>query len=204
MRVGVISIALWEALPALLDAARMANIRVLLEQKTTNEQLAALVNGDLDLGFVAPPFEAPARLKVIALANEPAVVAAPSKLAPKANRAVPLELIAEQLVLFPRAEGPMLYDAILAMFRTRGLIPKVVQESPRMLTTLALVAAGCGASLVPAALARSVSIKGVQFCRLQPSHDLPAWPIALAHMPLTAGSDAAKLLARWRPKAGRV
>jgi DNA-binding transcriptional LysR family regulator len=184
-----------------LEVARAANIPVVLEQKTTNEQLAALVSGDLDLGFVAPPFDAPARLKVIALANEPAVVALPAKLVPSRGRAVPLDLIADRLVLFPRAEGPILYDAILAMFHTRGLNPTIVQESPRMFTTLALVAAGCGASLVPAALARGVSITGVAFRPLEPSPELPTWPVALAHMPLSAGSDAAKLLARWRPKA---
>jgi hypothetical protein len=49
-----------------------------------------------------------------------------------------------------------------------------------------------------------VSIKGIAFCRLEGSLDMPTWPVALAHMPLSAGSDAAKLLARWRPKAVRV
>ncbi len=204
LRVGVISVALWEALPDLLNAAQKANIPILLEQKTTNEQLAALASGYLDFGFVAPPFEAPARLKVIELGNEPAMVAVPARLVNKSMRAIPLDLIAERLVLFPRVEGPALYDAILAMFRARGMKPKVVQESPRMLTTLALVAAGRGASLVPAALARSLSIKGVEFCRVDSSRDIPTWPVALAHMPLSAGSDAAKLLARWRSKASRV
>jgi DNA-binding transcriptional LysR family regulator len=198
LRIGVISVALWQALPALLDIARQVKIAVQLEQKTTNEQLAALANGDLDLGFVAPPFEAPPRLRVIGLANEPVVVAAPSKLVPKGRRAISLRLIAEQLILFPRHEGPALYDAILAMFRTHGMNPNIVQESPRMLTTLALVAAGYGASLVPAGVARSLSIKGVEFRRLEPSYDPPSWPLALAHMPFSAGSDAAKLVARWR------
>jgi DNA-binding transcriptional LysR family regulator len=201
VRIGVISLALWEALPALLDVARKTNIPVHLEQRTTNEQLAALASGSLDLGFVAPPFEAPARLRIISLANEPLIAAVPSKLVPKHLRAIPLDLIAQQLVLFTRAEGPALYDAILAMFRTRGLTPRVVQESPRMLTTLALVAAGCGASLVPAALARSVSIKGVEFRNIERTHGIPAWPLAIAYMPLSAGSDTAKLLLRWRPNA---
>ena len=204
LRIGVISVALWEALPQLLDVAQKADIPILLEQKTTNEQLAALASGHLDFGFVAPPFEAPARLRVIVLDNEPVMVALPAKLVRKSIRTIPLDLIAKRLVLFPRVEGPALYDAILAMFRARRMKPKIVQESPRMLTTLALVAAGRGASLVPGALARNLSIKGVEFRRLDPSHDIPTWPVALAHMPLSAGSDAAKLVARWRSKASRV
>jgi DNA-binding transcriptional LysR family regulator len=201
VRIGVISVALWEALPALLEVAREANIPVRLEQRTTNEQLAVLASGALDLGFLAPPFEAPTRLRMISLASEPIIAAVPSKLVTEDSGTIPLDLIAQQLVLFPRAEGPALYDAILAMFRTRGLTPKVVQESPRMLTTLALVAAGCGASLVPAALTRSISVKGVEFRNIEQTHGVPAWPLAIAHMPLSAGSDAAKLLARWRPSA---
>ncbi len=201
VRVGVVSVALWEVLPDLLDAARKADIAVHLEQATTNEQLRALANGDLDLGLVAPPFEAPARLRTVILANESIVVAAPSTLKPRGTKAIKLNGIAERLVLFPRMEGPALHDSILAMFRIRGLIPTIVQESPRMLTTLALVAAGCGASLVPAALARCLSINGVEFRRLEQSHDIPTWPVALAYMPLPAGGDTAKLLARWRPNA---
>jgi DNA-binding transcriptional LysR family regulator len=204
LRIGVISIALWQALPALVNVARQLKIPVHLEQQTTNEQLAALASGDLDLGFVAPPFAAPARLRVIPLADDPVVVAAPSELVPKGRHAVPLRLISEQLILFPRAEGPILYDAILAMFGAQGISPKIVQESPRMLTTLALVAAGCGATLVPACLRQSLSIKGVEFRQLEQSHNIPTWPLALAYMPLSAGSDAAKLLARWRPRAMRV
>jgi DNA-binding transcriptional LysR family regulator len=199
VRVGVISVALWEVLPDLLRAAQGANIPVRLEQATTNEQLLALGNGKLDLGLVAPPFEAPARLRTTTLTNESVVVAVPSTLTPKGVKTVTLSAISERLILFPRAEGPTLHDAILAMFRTHGLIPKIVLESPRMLTTLALVAAGCGASVVPAALARSLSINGVEFHDLERSHDVPTWPVAFAHMPLSAGSDTAKLLARWRP-----
>ena len=129
LRIGVISVALWEALPELLDVAQKADIPVLLEQKTTNEQLAALASGHLDFGFVAPPFEAPARLRVIVLDNEPVMVAVPAKLVRKSIRTIPLDLIAERLVLFPRVEGPALYDAILAMFRARRMKPKIVQNS---------------------------------------------------------------------------
>jgi DNA-binding transcriptional LysR family regulator len=197
VRIGAVSVALWEILPDLLRTAEEAHIPISLQQLTTNEQLKALASGELDLGLVAPPFEAPARLHVTTLASEPVVVAAPAPIARGAKNSIPLNAIAERLVLFPRADGPILHDAIMAMFRTRGLAPTIVQESPRILTTLALVAAGRGASFVPAALARSIAIKNVVFRPLKGLKDAPTWPVALAHMPLSARSDAAALLAHW-------
>jgi DNA-binding transcriptional LysR family regulator len=197
LRLGVISVALWESLPALLEVADRAGVRVEMRQATTNEQLQLLARGELDLGFVAPPFDAPPRLIAMSVASEPVVAAVPEALA-QGGAAVTLETIADRLVMFPRAEGPVLYDAILAMFRTRGLVPEIIQESPRMLTTLALVAANRGVALVPAALARSVAVKGVAFCPLKSVKDVPAWPLSLAHMPLAAQSDTAKLVAEWR------
>jgi DNA-binding transcriptional LysR family regulator len=201
VRVGVVSVALWEILPSLLRAAQMAQVDIELEQATTNNQLSALAGGELDLGLVSPPFDAPPRLRSIALASEPVVVAVPADVAPRERKSIPLSSIADRLILFSRAEGPVLHDAIVAMFRTRGLEPVIVQESPQMMTTLALVAAGVGASLVPAPLSRCVSIDGLAFRRLEPGLDPPHWPVALAHMPLSAPSPAAKLLACWRKKS---
>jgi DNA-binding transcriptional LysR family regulator len=197
VRIGVVSVALWDPVPRLVAAAQQAKIPIYLEQATTNEQLRALASGGLDLGLVAPPFEAPPRLQVTPLANEPIVAVLPAKLAPNDNGPVALAKITDRLILFPRADGPVLYDAIFAMFRTRGLAPTIVQESPRMLTTLALVAAGVGASLVPAAISRNLSVIGAAFRPLDLGADVPRWPIALAHMPLSARSDAARLLTHY-------
>jgi DNA-binding transcriptional LysR family regulator len=198
VRIGVVSVALWDPLPRLVAAAQEARIPIHLEQATTNEQLRALADGGLDLGLVAPPLEAPPRLQVTPLANDPIVAALPTRPPPNDNGPVPLDSIADRLILFPRADGPSLYDAIFAMFRMRGLAPTIVQESPRMLTTLALVAAGVGASLVPAAVARNLSVIGVAFRPLNLRAGTPRWPIALAHMPLSARSDAARLLTHWQ------
>ena len=198
VRVGVVSVALWEILPGLLRTARQADIDIEIEQATTKDQLSALSAGRLDLGLLSPPFDAPARLRVAELTRERVVVALPEQLAPRGGKTVPLAGIADRLILFPRAEGPVLHAAIIAMFRARGLEPKIVQESPRMLTTLALVAAGVGVSFVPAALARSLSMERVAFRQIDPAEDAPAWPVALAHMPLSARSAAARLLASWR------
>jgi DNA-binding transcriptional LysR family regulator len=201
VRVGVVSVALWDVLPRLLAAAERASVAVHLEQKTTNQQLTALADGNLDLGLLVPPFEAPARLNVIDLVNEPVIAALPAKMRPPGRSPIALSVLAQRLILFPREDGPTLYDAILAMFNTRGLAPSVIQ-SPQMLTTLALVSAGLGASLVPAAISRNLSPTGVEFRPIDLKGHVPTWPVALAHMPIASQSDCAKLLRAFR-KSGR-
>jgi DNA-binding transcriptional LysR family regulator len=112
---------------------------------------------------------------------------------------VPLEALADRLVLFPRAQGPSLHDAILALFRRHGLVPSVVHEAPRMPTILTLVAAGLGASLVPAGVRHHLPMPGVAFRPLAAAAgEVPSWPLALAHMPLPVASAPAALLRRWR------
>jgi DNA-binding transcriptional LysR family regulator len=201
VRVGVVSVALWDVLPRLLAAAERTNVAVQLEQKRTNEQLVALAAGDLDVGLLVPPFDAPARLNVIDLANDPVVAALPAKMRPPGRRPIALNALAPRLILFPREDGPTLYDAILAMFSTHGLTPSVIQ-SPQMLTTLALVSAGFGSSIVPAAISRSLSPIGVEFRPIDLKELVPTWPIALAHMPIAVQSDCAKLLRAFRKSGG--
>jgi DNA-binding transcriptional LysR family regulator len=201
VRIGVVSVALWDALPQLLAAAEQANVTVHLEQRTTNEQLAALADGNLDLGLLVPPFDGPARLNVVGFANEPVVAAVPAKMRPPGRRPIALSTLAQRLILFPREDGPTLHDAILAMFSTHGITPSLIQ-SPQMLTTLALVSAGFGSSIVPATISRNLSARGVEYCPISLKAPVPTWPVALAHMPIAAQSECAKLLSAFRKRGG--
>jgi DNA-binding transcriptional LysR family regulator len=87
---------------------------------STNEQVVALAHGDLDIGLLTPPFDAPPRMKVIPLENEPLVAALPTAMA-GAGESVSLSTLHAHLMLFPRPDGPVLYDAIVDLFRTAGL-----------------------------------------------------------------------------------
>ena len=203
LRVGVVSVALFDILGGVLQAGRRVGIPVRIDHVSTNDQLAALANGSLDLGFVTPPFEAPPRLQVTWVANEPVMAALPAGSMTIDDGPVALAAIHDRLILFPRADGPVLHDAILAMFRMQGLTPRVVQETPaNMLATLALVAAGVGVSFVPAAIARNLAAAGVAFRPLALTEGIPTWPVAMAHMPLSASSPVTRLLAVWRRAGG--
>ena len=55
VRVGVVSLALFEIFPVFLQAAKQAGTAVQLTYASTNEQLRLLATGELDFGFLSPP-----------------------------------------------------------------------------------------------------------------------------------------------------
>jgi DNA-binding transcriptional LysR family regulator len=201
VRIGVASTSLWGPLPGLLSAARASRTPLQLVEASTNDQLQLLADGRLDIGLLSPPFDAPQRLQVLDLSYDPLVAALPARIAPRKKSVVPLSLLADQLILFPESQGPTLHGAIMRLFASRGLTPIIVQEVQDMLPTLALVAAGMGATLVPDGVARNVPMVGIAYRHLADIDNIPTWPLALAHMPLAARSPAAQLLARWRQAA---
>ena len=123
-----------------------------LEESGTTELVEALRAETIDAAFVRSPIGAIAELTVHPLLDEPMVVALPSghRLA---GTAAPLALAAlagDTFILYRRPVGPGLHDAIIAACDRAGFSPTIGQEAPRMLSTLSLVAAGLGVSLVPA------------------------------------------------------
>ncbi|HEY2533765.1 MAG TPA: LysR family transcriptional regulator [Xanthobacteraceae bacterium] len=197
VRIGVASPCLWGPFPELLRLAYKAGIPIEVIEASTNEQLQALPHGRLDLGFLSPPFDAPARLHVIDMSTDPLIAAVPKKLVASHN-AVPLSLLAGRLILFPQQQGPSLHAKILNYFSTHGLRPTIVQQVSDLMPTLALVAAGLGSTFVPSAMGRRVSLRDVMFRPVAEVDNVPTWPFAIAHMPLSAGSDVAKLLNLWK------
>jgi DNA-binding transcriptional LysR family regulator len=197
VRIGVATPCLWGPLPELLRAAHKARIQIEIIEASTNEQLQALARGGLDLGLLSPPFDAPARLHVVDLSTDALIAAVPKNQA-AGHDAVALSLVADRLIWFPQQHGPSLHAKVMHYFSMHGLRPTIVQEVSDLMPTLALVAAGLGSTFVPSALARRLSLRDVTFRPLAEADHLPAWPVAIAHMPLSAGSEAAKLLSLWK------
>jgi DNA-binding transcriptional LysR family regulator len=117
---------------------------------------------------------------------------------------VSLDILAEGLIIFLRENGRVVHDAILAMFERRGLKPTITRVAPRVLSGLAMVAAGVGAAIVPAAIAENLSVKGVVFRPIDLDEGIPSWSLSLAYMPVSARSDAAALLSAWRQETVTV
>lgn len=134
--------------------SRAPGVRVDLREMVTADQVAALLRDDLDIGFVRGVDPDP-RLRLEEVAREPLRMALPRdhRLAGRAR--VPLRALADEpWVLFPRAIAPQLHAQVLRLCGAAGFTPRVVQESREVSTTIGLVGAGVGVTIVPAAVQR--------------------------------------------------
>lgn len=159
-------------------------VSLVLEESGSSELVQGLHNEDIDAAFIRSPMADVVGLVVRPLLEEDMVVALPAghPLANDSGDALPLPALAnETFILYKRPGGPGLYDSIITACRGAGFSPRVGQEAPRIISTLNLVAAGLGVSIVPASLQR-LQMDGVIYRRLLDSPDLKA-PLILACRP---------------------
>lgn len=155
--IGFVGSTMFGYLPEVLRRYRAARpgVELALVEMTTLEQVAALKEHRIDVGFGRIPLDDPAIRRQL-LRNERLVVALPAG-HPLLDRAGPLrldQLGEETLVTYPKAPRPSYADQVLALFRDRGLRPRALHEVKELQTALGLVAAGLGVALVPAAVER--------------------------------------------------
>ena len=154
---GFVASTLYGYLPEVIRLYRAARPRVdlTLIELTTMEQIAALKEGRIDVGFGRIQFDDPG-VKRIVLRNEKLSAALPLT-HPLASHTGALrlgELAGSALVVYPKSPRPSFADQVLALFRERDLKPPVVHEVRELQTALGLVAAENGVCLVPASVER--------------------------------------------------
>jgi DNA-binding transcriptional LysR family regulator len=156
-------------------------VALTLKEGGTMELVDDLRDERIDVAFVRTAIADRQGLLVSPLLKEAMVLALPRAhiLARRTNKAVSLKALAEEtFIVYRRHNGPGLYDAILSACNAVGFSPRVGQEAPRIVSTLNLVAAGLGISLVPESLQR-MRMDGVVFRRLGGAEQLIA-PLYLA------------------------
>lgn len=165
-------------------------VSLVLEESGSSELVQGLHDEEIDAAFIRSPVADVVGLTVRPLLQEKMVVALPKghPLASSARkkkstqtRSAPLplaDLATETFILYKRPGGPGLYDTIITACRSAGFSPHVGQEAPRIISTLNLVAAGLGVSLVPESL-RRLQMDGVVYRRLADNAQLTA-PLILA------------------------
>ena len=154
---GFVPTTLYGYLPEVIRRYRSARpgVELTLLELTTLEQITALKEGRIDVGFGRIPFDDPLVERRL-LRNERLIAALPSShpLAPHAG-ALRLDVLAgEPLVVYPNAPRPSYADQVLMLYRERGLKPPFVHEVREVQTALGLVAAEAGICLVPRSLER--------------------------------------------------
>jgi DNA-binding transcriptional LysR family regulator len=156
-------------------------IALALEESGTSELVAALRGRTVDAAFVRSPIAESVDLTIEPLLEEPMVAALPSghRLSATGDTLPLAALAGETFILYRRPVGPGLHDAIIAACDRAGFSPTIGQETPRMLSTLSLVAAGLGVTVVPASMSR-LEAEGVVYRALDKRAELTA-PLNLAY-----------------------
>jgi DNA-binding transcriptional LysR family regulator len=158
---------------------RYPGVLVSPEQSNTPLLVAGLRSGEIDVAFVRPPLSDGEGLVVEPLVEEPMVIVLPESHPRAGDRSMPLAALAEEtLILFPRAIGPGLHDAIIASCQRAGFGSKLGQEAPQISTTVHMVAAGFGVSIVPQSMTQ-IHPEGVAYIRIE--GEAPRAPISLAY-----------------------
>src|SRR5580704_523715 len=191
LRIGFGIASVSEILPRTILRFRKTYSQVELKMRdmSTPAQIAALVEGNIDIGIVRLPIFH-TELDSWPLFHERLVLATSGSL-PYHRRSGLAALRNQPFVFFPRATSTTLHDHVLGLCRRAGFTPMIVQEASELFTILNLVRAGLGVSLVPRA-ARRMGVPGVRLHELC----LPKakWRIGIA---LNRFSDKAELISRF-------
>jgi DNA-binding transcriptional LysR family regulator len=191
LRIGFGIASVSELLPRTILRFRKAYSQVELKMRdmSTPAQIAALVEGSIDIGIVRLPV-AHTDLDSLPLFDEHLVVVTSKSLSYHSRQGL-AALRDQPFVFFTRATSATLHDHVLGLCRRSGFSPLIVQEASELFTILNLVRAGLGVSLVPSA-AKRMGVPGVRF------HELGVpearWRIGIAWHRF---SDKAELISRF-------
>lgn len=156
LRVGFTASAAFNpVVPSAIRAFRRAYPGVALSLAETNTipLSQGLRDGILDAAFLRPGDTGSEGLQLRLLSEEPMMVVLPSAHPIAVHPEIELAMLKEEpLLLFPRASGSMMFDAIFAACREAGFEPELGQSSPQITSLVNLVAAGLGFSIVPASM----------------------------------------------------
>jgi len=158
LTIGFSGSVMFTGLPAAIETfrRRYPKVELRLREMVTAAQIAALLDGTLDVGFLrdGDPSEG---IQMSTVLREPyvAVLPASHRLTRKRRLRVS-DLCSEPFILFARRLGPRAFDRTMACCEQHGFRPNIVQEAPQWPTLVRLVAAGLGVSLAPACVANVV------------------------------------------------
>jgi DNA-binding transcriptional LysR family regulator len=155
--IGFVASTLYGKLPDVIRSFRHARpgVEIVMLELTSIEQISALKEGLIDVGFGRIPLDDPSISRIL-LRLEKLSVALPLE-HPLASRmgTIKLEdLAGDGLIVYPKAPRPSYADQVLALYRERGIKPPMVHEVRELQTALGLVAAETGVCVVPASVER--------------------------------------------------
>lgn len=155
LSVGFVGSTLYGLLPKIIRRFRDENptVELSLHEMSTMDQLRALKDGRIDVGFGRIRNE-DANIRRVILREEKLIVALPQGHALSTLKPVLAlrDLLNETLIIYPKAPRPSYADQVLSAFSDRALEPRRLYEVRELQVALGLVAAGEGVSIVPSSV----------------------------------------------------
>jgi DNA-binding transcriptional LysR family regulator len=156
LTVGFSGSVMFTDLPAAIQSfrRRYPKVELRLRELVTSAQIAALLNGQIDLAFLrdGDPTEG---IRITTLLKEKYVAVLPEAHPLAGRKTLGVKALeGEPFIMFARRMGPLAYDRTIACCERSGFRPNIVQDAPQWLTLVRLVAAGLGVTLAPACVAR--------------------------------------------------
>ena len=128
---------------------RFPAVHLSVKNMSTSDQLQALSDRSIDIGFVRLPVTAD-HIEAVPLITERLMVVLGKQHEDVSDGLAGLHN--EPFILPCRADSASFYDHVLRTCRAAGFVPRIVQETDVFFTALNLVRAGLGLSIAPSAI----------------------------------------------------
>ncbi|MYN14413.1 LysR family transcriptional regulator [Pusillimonas sp. TS35] len=177
-----VSASIHPFVPRVIHACRerFPSVAITLLERTTNELVSAVRDGQADLAFIRAPAPSAADVQIETLLHEPMVAVLPSAHRLSGRAAISLrDLNGEPFIFYPRKVGTGIYDAVVQACASCGFEPEVRVEVPQMTSVITFVAAGMGVSLVPHTM-QQLRAEGVAYVRIA-DEAVPQAHLAIAY-----------------------
>jgi DNA-binding transcriptional LysR family regulator len=166
--IGCVGSATYSLLPALARTLREEQPGIDFSfrgEMLVPDQVAALLDGTIDLALLRPPVDEPA-LAVRSLRRDRLIVAVPDGHRLAARRRVRIaDLRDEDLVMHPARGRSVMHGLVESLCREAGFRPRVRHEVAETSTLVTFVAAGLGVAVVPEPVG-TLGVEGVVYLPL--------------------------------------
>ncbi len=182
VRICFIGPALYQVLPELLVAFRSAwpGVHTRLFEMPSPQQIDGILAGDFHVGFITQGIRH-SGCESMLVERSRFIAAVPAGLDIGSDGSVTLAELAEQPFIMPPPKFAEQSDA-LNLFKNVGVVPRVEQEATQTNTSLSLVSAGLGCSVVMATAALQ-TVRNVRFLRIEDDLPQARWEMAMAWHP---------------------
>lgn len=168
IRIGFLGSAMQQIIPDLLLGLKASHpeLRASLEERSNQEQVEALLEERMDLGFVRLT-ELPNELESSTVVRETFSLVLPKNDAITASTFKSVAQLANrEFILFSPEYSPDYYRTVLSICEDAGFHPRVSHKSVHAQTIFRLVAAGLGVAIVPTSLQKGFNLE-IQFIELE-------------------------------------